>query len=319
MNSGRNENTMLDYLSFEAKKTLKEKNKTDFFLMVKEMNALSPIECSTLQTAGVVLVILFVANIVSNAALLYMFKTYKHLKTNMSTVVIALTVLNLIGTTFTLPFVIASNLMCKYVVLQNSSIWKDSLLIYHVTEYRWLFSRIGCIISGFLMYFVTCTSMYLMAAISVDRFFSIKKPMQARNMHVGKRLLVVLACALLALFWSSMPLVGWSHYTLEPSKTSCAVEWSERSHSVTSYNFAMFIFVFVTPLTIIVLFNFKVAISLNSIRNKNIGVKFKYSATKETTSVETTTLTANHHSMRSSEARVESMQMALLMISYVGM
>ena len=113
---------MLDYLSFEAKKTLKEKNKTDFFLMVKEMNALSPIECSTLQTAGVVLVILFVANIVSNAALLYMFKTYKHLKTNMSTFVIALTVLNLIGTTFTLPFVIASNLMCKYVVLQNSSI-----------------------------------------------------------------------------------------------------------------------------------------------------------------------------------------------------
>ena len=58
------------------------------------------------------------------------------------------------------------------------------------------------------MYFVTCTSMYLMAVISVDRFFSIKKPMQARHMHVGKRLLVVLACALLALFWSSMPLIG---------------------------------------------------------------------------------------------------------------
>ena len=114
MNSGRGEVNMLDYLNFGAKITLKGKNKTDFFLIMKDANALSPIKCSTLQTTGAVLVLLFVANIVTNTALLYMFKTYKHLKNNMSTFVISLTVLNLIGTTFTLPFVIASNFMCKY-------------------------------------------------------------------------------------------------------------------------------------------------------------------------------------------------------------
>ena len=73
----------------------------------------SPVECSTLRIAALALLVLFFASLISNALLLRMFCTYKHLKTPMSTFVVALTVLNLIGTLAEFPLVILSNLLCK--------------------------------------------------------------------------------------------------------------------------------------------------------------------------------------------------------------
>ncbi len=66
---------------------------------------------------------------------------------------------------------------------------------------------------------------------------------------------IIAICILLGVFWASLPLFGWSHYSLESGLTSCSVEWAERSFNVYSYNVTIFIFVFVIPVFIIVFCN----------------------------------------------------------------
>lgn len=69
--------------------------------------------------------------------------------------------------------------------------------------------------------------------------------------------LLIFLCILLGLFWSLMPLIGWSHYSLEDNYVGCAVEWKERTPSVISYNICIFIFVFIIPFSIIIFTNIK--------------------------------------------------------------
>ena len=94
-----------------------------------------------------------------------------------------------------------------------------------------------------------------MVAISVERFLIVHKPVILRNVKLNKRLYIIAACVALGLAWSSLPLIGWSHYSLEAAKTSCSVEWAERSLAVTSYNVTIFVFVFFVPLAVILVFN----------------------------------------------------------------
>ena len=97
-------------------------------------------------------------------------------------------------------------------------------------------------------------------------------PLAFRRLSNRRAILAVAVCSLLGLFWSTLPLVGWSHYSLEGALTSCSVEWNGRTcksschklvllikpiyhanmifinyqiDSVISYNMAMALFVFV--------------------------------------------------------------------------
>lgn len=81
--------------------------------------------------------------------------------------------------------------------------------------------------------------------------------MSIRDVNFKTTSLGILGCLLLALFWSILPLLGWSHYALEANLTSCSVEWAERSFNVTSYNFCLFVFGFLFPMSLIIYCNVK--------------------------------------------------------------
>jgi c-opsin len=82
-------------------------------------------------------------------------------------------------------------------------------------------------------------------------------PMNVARFSARNCFIIIGICFSMGLFWSSMPLVGWSYYSLEGAKTSCSVEWNERSWNVTSYNATIFICVFLIPLVCIVATNLK--------------------------------------------------------------
>ena len=115
----------------------------------------------------------------------------------------------------------------------------------------------------------------MMVFISIERLLTVKKPILARSIHSRWRTYVILACLGLGLFWSTMPLVGWSQYSLESSRTSCSIEWSSRSLSVTSYIIATFVFVFLIPLSVIVILNVKLTIAIGKLRCRTNTFKFK--------------------------------------------
>ena len=122
---------------------------------------------------------------------------------------------------------------------------------------RWAFSKLLCQLLGCLMYFVGCMQIFTMAAISFERYYILKNPYDARKLDNKIMIKIILICLLLSLFWSIVPLFGWSYYSLEDSLTGCCVEYKSRKISVISYNVAMFLFVFIIPFCFILITNIK--------------------------------------------------------------
>ncbi|CAF0893793.1 unnamed protein product [Brachionus calyciflorus] len=161
---------------------------------------------------------------------LYLFRRFRN---SLNIYILSLTCFNLIGTFVELPITIVSNFKC-----------------------RWILKDLGCVISGFLMYFIGCTSIYIMALISLERYFMIYNSLKTK-LNSNQVLFSILICVILGFIWAFLPLVGWSHYSLEGALTSCSVEWNERNFNVLSYNVTIFITVFFIPILIIVITNFK--------------------------------------------------------------
>jgi len=124
------------------------------------------------------------------------FYTTKNLRTSLNRFVIVLTGLDLIGSLIELPFVIISNFSCG-----------------------WIFGKSGCILSGFIMTFVGMSSIYLMTAIVLDRYYNLSNlipPNDSYNAFEHKSTFFVLfVCLAFGLFWALAPIFGWSYYTLE--------------------------------------------------------------------------------------------------------
>ncbi|CAF1044098.1 unnamed protein product [Brachionus calyciflorus] len=195
----------------------------------------SPVECYKLTIVGVYCIILFVFSTFFNIVLLWTFIKNKSLRISINLFIIALAIFNLCGTLIELPFIILSNLYCK-----------------------WIFGKNVCIITAYIMYFIGCTSIYLMAAISFERFYIIYKPLRIRSLNMKTNLIIIFVCSLNGLMWATFPLIGWSHYSLEGDMTSCSVEWKERTTNVSSYNITIFSVVYLIPFLLILISNTKI-------------------------------------------------------------
>ncbi len=122
---------------------------------------------------------------------------------------------------------------------------------------RWTSGPSMCIFSGFIMYLTSCTVIYLMVFVSLERFYILHRPLYMRKAKKHVNFNVISVALLLGLFWSSVPLIGWSHYSIEAGMLTCSVEWKENSLNVYSYNVAMFLFVFILPFGMIAILNIK--------------------------------------------------------------
>lgn len=107
------------------------------------------------------------------------------------------------------------------------------------------------------MYTVGTSGIYLMAAISFERFIIIYRPMSIKGITFKSCYIMSGVCIFLGAFWAAMPVFGWSYYSLEGALTSCSIEWYERSFNVMSYNITIFIWTFLLPLVVIVFCNLK--------------------------------------------------------------
>ncbi len=197
----------------------------------------SPTECYKLRILGIICFFLFVSSFAFNYLLLRVFIKYSELRTSFNTLIIALTILNLIGTITELPFIIISNLSCK-----------------------WIFNKWGCISIGLIMFWIGTTSIYLMTAISFQRFYIIYNPFDTKNFSYSINLNIIVFSILKGFVWSIFPVIGWSYYSLEGSLTSCGIEWRKQSFNLNSFKIATFLFVYFIPLIIIVISSYKLVI-----------------------------------------------------------
>lgn len=198
---------------------------------LNDENKPSPLSNFVLNLVGIYLTIIFISSILLNSLLLLVFIRYKKTRTPLNQLIMIMTIFNLIGS-IQFPFVIQSHFVNK-----------------------WIWSKLVCIFCGYVIYFVGCLQIYLMTAISYLRFVIIRKPFSGELIKLGLTSKLIVICLFLSIFWSTVPIFGWSYYSLEDGLVSCSVEYNEKSLNVISYNISMFIFVFIIPLGIIIATN----------------------------------------------------------------
>ncbi|RNA19352.1 melanopsin [Brachionus plicatilis] len=202
----------------------------------------SPVECYKLRIIAVYCLIIFFLSLTANSVLLWILIYFKELRNSMNAFMLALSVCNLIGSLIELPMVVISNFNCK-----------------------WVFKRSGCQYGGFFMYAIGCISIFLLTAISFERFYIIYKPLSIKTLNYKFSIIIIIFCSLFGSLWAAFPVLGWSHYSLEGALTSCSVEWNERTVNVVSYNITIFTFVYVLPLCAIIFSNIKLIIMIRNL------------------------------------------------------
>lgn len=134
----------------------------------------------------------------------------------------------------------------------------ESQILKSININRWLFGRLGCTITAFLIFWSGSVTIYTLAALSHGHYESLKSQIMGRKMPtIRQSCFKVFMCNLIALLWTLMPVFGWSSYSLEGIGTSCSIQWTEKSFNVKSFSITVLITVFVIPLLVIIIYNIK--------------------------------------------------------------
>ncbi|KAI8479410.1 G-protein coupled [Branchiostoma belcheri] len=121
----------------------------------------------------------------------------------------------------------------------------------------WFSTDPVCKIAGFLDSFFTFGSISTVCVISVERYYSIVRPMvHAAYLTLLKALVAIGVIWLLALTFAILPLLGWNSYSFDPVHGECTFSWSDGDAS-TAYAIVISVVYFCIPaLVIIVMYSF---------------------------------------------------------------
>ncbi|CAH1776414.1 unnamed protein product [Owenia fusiformis] len=178
---------------------------------------------------GIYLTVMAVLGVTGNTLVLVTFWRKRELLSPTYAIVLALTICDLIMSVAGTPFSAASSL-----------------------AQGWLFGSIGCKWEAFITFFLGLAGLYLLAAISVDRYIIILKPCSINCLTYRGAYLMIAFCVVISLLFSLMPLTGWNSYTLEAANTSCSVNWKGRTPGDTSFIITIFLACFVLPVAVMV-------------------------------------------------------------------
>lgn len=116
----------------------------------------------------------------------------------------------------------------------------------------WVFGTSGCAYYACLMSFMGYMSIVLLTAISISRYIVTVRREWTHCLTYNVVICTIAIGVLYSLFWSLVPLVGWSSYGHEPANTSCSVQWNRKDPLHYSYSVAIMIFNLAIPFAIIV-------------------------------------------------------------------
>ena len=117
---------------------------------------------------------------------------------------------------------------------------------------KWIYGEVGCKTAAFITFLAGLTSLMHLAAASYERYIALAFPLTShRNFTFQRTVRVSVVMWLYALFWSVMPLCGWSGFELEGVGTSCSVKWRSRNKLDLSYNICLIFACFVLPVSLI--------------------------------------------------------------------
>ncbi|KAF3844406.1 hypothetical protein F7725_007569 [Dissostichus mawsoni] len=192
-----------------------------------------------LITAGIV-------SLASNIVVLLMFVKFKELRTATNIIIInlALTDIGVAGIGY--PMSAASDI-----------------------HGSWKFGYTGCQIYAALNIFFGMASIGLLTVVAIDRYLTICRPDIGQKMTMRSYNLIILAAWLNAVFWSSMPVVGWASYAPDPTGATCTINWRNNDASFISYTMAVIAVNFIVPLSVMLYCYYNVSVTMKRYKASN--------------------------------------------------
>ncbi|XP_031548901.1 rhodopsin, GQ-coupled-like [Actinia tenebrosa] len=194
-------------------------------------NSSDPYEAAR-QVALVYLIMVGTLGIIGNSLVILVFFKYAKLRTATNVFIINLALCDLIISVLDSSFSIASS--------HNN---------------QWMFGKPGCLCYGFLHYFFISITVSTLAAISVDRFFYITKPVQAKAWRITRTRAIVMLIIIYiyVLLFTFPPLTGWSSFIVEEHFFSgCYIHYGDQQPPSIGYSVVASFFLFLVPLIVMV-------------------------------------------------------------------
>ncbi|XP_042908074.1 visual pigment-like receptor peropsin [Parasteatoda tepidariorum] len=116
---------------------------------------------------------------------------------------------------------------------------------------RWLFGEGGCQWYAFMGFLFGSAHIGTLALLALDRYLIACRISLRSKLNYRRYCQMLAAVWGYAFFWAAMPLFGWGRYGLEPSITTCTIDWQHNDSSYKSFLLVYFVLGFMVPLTII--------------------------------------------------------------------
>ena len=117
-----------------------------------------------------------------------------------------------------------------------------------------------CKLAAFFVFFPGLTSIFLLTSIALTRLLLPATPFLTRKLRYTMLFKVIGPFAwIYALFWSVLPLIGVSSYTLDATHARCSIKWITTTITEKSYVISLLIFCYIAPVIIITTSSFALA------------------------------------------------------------
>ncbi|XP_060084046.1 rhodopsin, GQ-coupled-like [Ylistrum balloti] len=180
-----------------------------------------------LQATAIFMLILATFGLLFNSLFIYILLTHNIVKTRNNIYVITLCV---------------SSIMIAVLVVPTLGV--SSL------EDKWVFGEVGCTLHGFIMTTFGLFQIFVLTAMSVEKYIIVvRNHWDSFVSKKGTRFTTGL-CLALGCLLGSCPLFGWNSYKLELQKTSCSIDWADKSRKALSYTYLLIIIGLVVPVSV---------------------------------------------------------------------
>lgn len=164
--------------------------------------------------------------------------------------------------------------LCDLII----SILDSSFSIASSHNNQWMFGKSGCLCYGFLHYFFISITVSTLAAISVDRFFYITKPIQVKAWRITRTRAIVMLIIIYiyVLLFTFPPLAGWSSFIVEEHYFSgCYIHYGDQQPPSIGYSVIASFFLFLVPLIVMVFCYSKIFTAVRLSTQKTISKTLK--------------------------------------------
>ena len=115
-----------------------------------------------------------------------------------------------------------------------------------------------CIWSGFVNGTVGIASIVTLTEMVFVSYFGLKQVNHDARLSMGQVACLIASAWMYGGLCMAPPLLGWNRFVLAASKVSCCPDWAGKSASDTAYNLLLVVFGFFLPLTVMLLYYYKI-------------------------------------------------------------